>query len=685
MASITSSGLGSGLNVNDIISQLMEIESQPLTKLQDKAKEAQAKISAIGTLQGALSTFQGRVLSLSSASAYKSLKGSLADTTIGTVSTAVNAQAGSYSLAVTQLAQAHKLKSQSFSSVNAPVGTGSMTIQFGTYDDKGTSGNAADDTFEVNGDKGALTIEIDSTNNTLTGLRDAINAKKAGVTATIVNDGSGYRLLLSSSDSGKANSLKITTDDADGNDTDTAGLSRFSYDPLGTKNLTQTQAAQNAEFQLDGIAISKSSNTVTDVLQGVTLTLQKVSARDTNNAPVATSLNISRDTSGVKTAVEDFVKSYNEFVKSVEGLSFYNKDDNSAGLLNGDYVIRSMQSSIRSTLNQGLGSGSYYQSLGAVGVSFDDKGNMTLDSTKLQKALDTRPEDVASLFAVNGVTSDARVSYVSSTAATQVGSFGVSISSPATRGNFSGLAVANGPITIAEGDNDMLMVAVDGASSGQIKLSPGSYATPAALAAEIQSKINGDSRLKDANAAVTVSYNATSGKFEMSSNKYGAKSNVQITATGSTTEATLGFKVAQGGTGSDVVGTINGEPAKGDGQVLTGSGKAEGLKLTITGDTAGEYGTIGFSRGFASKLDQTVTSMLSDNGLLRSRIDGLNRDLKNIGAQGNTVTRRLEDIEKRYRAQFTALDVQIATMNSTSTYLSQQLSMLNNLASGNKK
>ncbi|HSC80658.1 MAG TPA: flagellar filament capping protein FliD [Chitinolyticbacter sp.] len=685
MASITSAGLGSGLDVNGIISQLMELESQPLDKLQNRAKEAQSKISAIGTLQGALSTFQARVLGLSSASAYKSLKGSLGDSAIGTVSTAVNAQAGSYSLAVTQLAQAHKLKSQSFTSVNEPVGTGTMTIQFGTHDDNGTTGTNADDTFTVNGDKGALTIEVDSTNNTLTGLRDAINAKKAGVTATIVNDGSGYRLLLSSSDSGEANSLKISVDDDDTNDTDTSGLSRFAYDPTATTNMAQTQVAQNAKFQLDGIAISKSSNTVTDVLQGVTLNLQKISALDSNDAPITTSLNVSRDTSGVKTAVEEFVKSYNEFAKSVEGLSFYNEEDKSSGLLNGDYVIRSMQSSIRATLNQGLGKGSYYQSLGAVGVSFDDKGNMTLDSSKLQKALDTRPEDVASLFAVNGVSSDARVSYVSSTAATQAGSYAINITAPATRGTFSGLAVADGPITITENDNDMLMVAVDGTSSGQIKLAVGNYATPAALAAEIQSKINGDSRIKDAGAGVTVAYNTTSGKFEMSSNKYGAKSNVQITATGSTTETTLGFKVSQSGSGTNVAGTINGEPAKGDGQSLTGTGKVEGLKLTITGDTAGDYGTMGFSRGFASKLDQTVASLLSNNGLLRSRINGLNRDIKNIESQGGTMIRRLEDIEKRYRAQFSALDVQIATMNSTSSYLSQQLSMLNNLASGNKK
>ncbi|UXY13707.1 flagellar filament capping protein FliD [Chitiniphilus purpureus] len=677
MATLTSAGLGSGLPVNSIISQLMDIERQPLTKLQTKSTEAQAKISAIGSLQSALSSFQARVLSLSSASAYKSVQGSLGDSAIGTVSTAVTAQAGSYTLAVKQLAQSQKLKSDVFTSVNSPVGTGKLTIQFGTY-------KSGDNSFTVNGDKGAFTVDVNSTNNTLTGLRDAINAKKAGVTATIVNDGSGYRLLLSSTDSGSANSLRVQVEDDDGNATDTSGLSRFAYDPTATKNLSQTQAAQDAKFTLDGIEITKPTNTVSDVLQGVTLTLQKISTLDSGGNPVSTSLNVSRDTSGVKKSVQDFVDAYNEFAKAADSLSFYNQEDKSSGVLNGDYVIRTMQSTIRGTLNQALGGGSHFQSLGAVGISFDAKGKMTLDAGKLQTALNERPDDVASLFAVNGVASDARVSYISSSAATSTGSFAINVTQPATRGALSGLAVAGSAFDIVADQNDMLMVAVDGASSGQVKLTPGNYASPAALAAEIQSKVNGDPSLKKAGASVTVTYNADTMKFEMTSNKYGSASSVQITSTGPTAETTYGFRVAQMGTGKDVEGTINGETAKGSGQTLTGAGAAEGLQLNVTGDTAGSYGTVAFSRGFASKLDTTLNSLMSDKGLLKSRLNALNQDIKNIASQSTSLNRRLEDIEKRYRAQFTALDVQIATMNSTSSYLGQQLSMLNNLASNNK-
>ncbi|TJZ74039.1 flagellar filament capping protein FliD [Chitiniphilus eburneus] len=680
---ISSAGLGSGLNVNGIISQLMQIESQPLDKLTTRIKEAQTKISAIGSLQSALSAFQARVLTLSSNSAYKSVQGSLADSAIGSVTTSSIAQAGSYSLAVSQLAQSQKLKSDVFSTASSPVGTGKLTIQFGTYDDGGTSSDKSDDKFSVNGDKGALTIDIDSTNNTLTGLRDAINNKKAGVTATIINDGGGYRLLLSSTDSGSANSLRIQVEDTDGDNTDASGLSRFAYDPTGTTNLTQTQAAQNALFTLDGIEISKATNSVSDLLQGVTLNLQKVSATDTvSGKPVATTLNINRDTSGVKKSVQDFVDSYNEFVKGVDSLSFYNEEDKTSGLLTGDYVIRSMQNSIRSTLNERLGDGSFYQSLNDVGISFGKDGKMTLDSSKLQKALDTRPDDVASLFAQNGVASDARVSFTSSTATTKTGKYDIQITQPATRAMLKGDTIdPAGPFEITEGVNDTMMVAVDGVSSKQIKLTAGSYASAGALAAEIQSQINGDTNLKDGGVSVSMAFNSATNQFEMASSRYGSASKIQITSTGAGTDL-FGLKVGQMNTGKDIAGTINGEAAKGSGQVLSGSGASEGLKLTITGDTTGNYGTLSLSRGFASRLDQTLSTLLSDKGTVQSRINGLNQNIKDLNTQGLTLNRRLDETEKRYRAQFTALDVQMSKLNNTSSYLSQQLSMLSSLASG---
>ncbi|KAF0815038.1 B-type flagellar hook-associated protein 2 [Andreprevotia sp. IGB-42] len=770
MTAITSAGIGSGLDIEGIITQLMAVEKAPLNKLATQSKNDQTKISALGSLQSALSTFQARVLSLSSASTYKSVKGSLGDSAIGTVSTISIAQAGSYSLAVSQLAQSQKLKTDAvFANASDPVGQGKLSIQFGSV-----TGGA----FMANGDKGAFDITIDSTNNTLTGLRDAINAKSAGVTASVINDGSGFRLLLSSTDSGSANGIKITVDDSAGGNSDATGLSRFAYDPLSddaTNQLTQTQAAQDAKFTLDGIDIVKSSNTVNDVLQGVTLNLTKVSALDSSSTPkpVPTTLTIARDTTGIGQSVQDFVKAYNDFGSALSDLSFYNKDatDDSqkAGILNGDYVVRSLQSALRQSINQQLGEGSYYQSLSAVGISFDDKGKMSLNTAKLNTALTSRPDDVANLFAVNGSTTNSQVTYTGSSSVTKPGVYAVSITSPATRAKISGnealfskvdssneaLAVTLGSdninLTIPSGSytrsglataiqqqlqaqggpddafavayntssgkfditrssvaspgtvtgsqaaafttksalnihadsgsnngNDTLMVAVDGTSSGQIQLTPGDYASPAALAAEMQSKINGDSSLKKAGVSVTVTYNQQTGAFDMQSNRYGKASNIQVTSVGGDALATYGLKFLNAD-GTDVAGTINGEPAKGNGQTMTGTGASEGLQLNISATTVGDYGTVSFSRGFASRLDQTISSLLASDGLLQSRINGLNKDVKNIDAKGVVLNRRYEETEKRYRAQFTALDSLVASMKSTSNFLTQQLAALSSL------
>ncbi|SMC23456.1 Flagellar hook-associated protein 2 C-terminus [Andreprevotia lacus DSM 23236] len=764
MASITSAGIGSGLDIEGIITSLMNVEKQPLTVLTQKSQADQTKISALGSLQSSLSTFQARVISLSNASTYKSVKGTLGDSSIGTVSTTSLAQAGSYSLSVTQLAQNQKLKTDvAFGTVSDPVGQGTLTIQFGSV-----SGGS----FLANGNKGAFDIKIDSTNNTLTGLRDAINAKNAGVSASIINDGTGFRLLLSSTDSGSTNGIKITAADSDGNNTDASGLSRFTYDPTATdavNQLTQTQAAQDAKFTLDGIDIVKSSNTVTDVLQGVTLNLSKISALDSNSKPVTTSLNIARDTSGITQSVQDFVKAYNDFTKSVNDLSFYNADatdpTQKAGVLNGDYVVRSLQSEIRGTLNQSLGSGSYFQGLSAVGINMDWKtGNLSLDTSKLNSALSTNPNDVANLFAVNGSTSNSQATYIGASDATKPGTYAISVTTPATRAKISGvealytkidasnqamsltLGSDNIALTLSNGNytrtglaaqikqqlqaqdgsstftvnynatsgkfdisrvngsvtdtqsvaftpksalnihadsgsnngNDTLMVAVDGVSSGQIQLTQGDYSSPAALAAEMQSKINGDSALKKAGVSVTVTYNDQTGAFDMQSNRYGSASNVQITSVGGDAQATYGLKFLNA-SGTDVAGTINGETATGSGQMLTGAGNAQGLQVSVTATIAGDLGSVSFSRGFASRLDQTIDNLMSSNGLLQSRINGLKQDMKDIDDQGKTLNTRLADVEKRYRAQYTALDSLVASMKNTSSFLTSQLASLSSL------
>ena len=221
---LASPGLGSGLDINSIVSKLMTVESAPLTALAAKEASYQARITAFGTLKGGLAALQSALSGLLDAKSMKTTTATLADTSLASVSAGSAAVPGTYSLEVSLLAQAHKIASTGFASVNDTVGSGTLTFAFGTFDGA---------TFTANADAPAKTVTIPAGQNTLAGIRDAVNAAAIGVSATIVNDGSaaGNRLVFSSTSSGAANSLKVTVSDDDATHTDTGGLSRLAYDP----------------------------------------------------------------------------------------------------------------------------------------------------------------------------------------------------------------------------------------------------------------------------------------------------------------------------------------------------------------------------------------------------------------------------------------------------------------------
>jgi len=219
-----------------------------------------------------LAALQGTLAGLKDAQSLRSLSASVADSSVATATAASSGVAGSYAVEVTQLAQAHKVASSGFANTTDTVGTGTLTFAFGTFD------GAA---FALNGTTPTRTVSIGSGQQTLSGIRDAVNTANIGVTATIVNDGSvaGNRLVFTSNTSGAANSLKVTVADSDTNDVDASGLSQLAYDPAAAvgngRNLTQKVVAQNALLSIDGIAVSKASNIVSDAIQGVTLNLLK--------------------------------------------------------------------------------------------------------------------------------------------------------------------------------------------------------------------------------------------------------------------------------------------------------------------------------------------------------------------------------------------------------------------------
>lgn len=387
MATISSSTT-TAFDVTTLVSQLMAVERRPIDNLNAKISDTQAKISSFGTLSSLVSGFQSAALSMTTG--LQKLTATPSDSTVLTATAGSAGVPGTYAVSVSQLAQSHNLVAAGQVSSSAAIGDGSpttLTFDFGTISGGTlTSGIYSGASFTSNGG-GTASIVIDGTNNTLEGIRDAINAANMGVSATLVNDGSGtpWRLALTSTESGVSNSLKITASGGDGSINSLLG-----YDPAGTQNLTQTLAAQNASLTVNGIAITSTSNTVSEAIQGVTLSL-----RNTTTTPA--SLAVERDTAAIGAAATAFVDAYNALVSQIKSRSAYGTDSAEGGVLAGDSTLRLMQDQLRNIFITPA-SGGTLTLLAEVGITSRADGQLSLDSSKLNAAIADDFGDVTNLF-----------------------------------------------------------------------------------------------------------------------------------------------------------------------------------------------------------------------------------------------------------------------------------------------
>jgi flagellar hook-associated protein 2 len=662
---LSSPGIGSGLDVNGIVDKLMAVEQRPLTVLAQRQATDQAKISAFGNLNSALSALQAKLAALATPSGFQTLGASIADVNVLSASIGGKAVAGAYDIEVTSLAQAQKLVSAGYAGTADAVGSGTLTFEFGT---------TAAGVFTP-GASGAKTVTIAPGQDTLAGIRDAVNAAAVGVTATIVNDGSalGNRLVFTSNATGAANSLRVGVTDADATNGDAAGLSALAYDPAGPagagRNRDEKVIAKDAALTIDGIPVTKPSNVITDAIDGVTLTLKAT------NAGTPTRLSVSSSTANVAGSISAFAKAYNDLDTTFDNLTKYDATQKQASVLTGDATVRTIQFQLRSVLGSAFGTGTY-RTLSQVGVSFQTDGTLAVDSTKLQAALDKDPAGVTQLFAAVASASDARVTTPTFGAATQPGTYAVNVTQLATQGRLAGAGAAG--LTITAGVNDRLDVVVDGVSAS-VTLAAGTYADAAALSREVQARINGASALTGAGSAVAVSESA--GVISIASARYGSASTVAVNGNGASS-LLGGAPVATAGV--DVAGTIGGVAATGAGQVLRGqSGSAtEGLSITIAGGATGARGSVSLSRGLASRLGDLLSGVLGSSGVVASQTKSLQKDIEAANKQADVVNQRLTLIEANYRAKFNALDSMLSSLSAQSNALTQALAALPRIDNG---
>lgn len=672
MASISSLGVGSGLDLGSIVSGLVDAERTPATsRLDFEEQSITTRLSAFGALKSTLSLFQGTLSQVQSASTYNTKTASLSDSSVFSASVTSVADTGSYSVEVEALAQQHSLASNAataFSAVDDVIGEGTLTIRFGT------TGSPYSFTQDTSKPTEVLTISAAQGNHTVSGFRDYINDNDFGVRASIINDGSGYRLILTSEDSGANNSMEITvTGDSEGGDDDNDGLSQLAFNAAAQVSMGQTVVAQDALLKINGLEITRETNTVSGAIDGVTLNLKKDDIGNVVN------LSISEDSSSVSSAIAGFVEGYNGLTTTINELTRYDPATDQAGLLIGDFTVRNISYQLRNLVTQVVPEteGSV-RSLAEIGITTKSDGSLTINESTLNAAIADDPEGVEALFRAIGQPSDSGVSYLSSTTETGAGSYAVQVSSMATRGVYNGGALASATTQTINADNDRFIIKVDGVTSDSILLSHATYADGDELAEHIEAQINADATLKASGVSVSVDYDSVNNELDFTSSRYGSESSVEFISVDGDTQLELGFGIGQNGAdGSDIIGTINGMSATGDGQFLTSSfGDSKGLKLLIDSGTAGNRGTVSFSRGIIQTIDELLDSYLESDGLISSREEGLSGELEDISEQREKLELRLENLEARLIAQYSALDSLIAQFNSTSAFLTQQLANL---------
>ncbi len=380
MATITSTGLGSNLDVSSIITSLMAVESKPLALLQTAASKLNTQVSAIGQLKSLTTTMRDAAAKLASVSLWNQTSTSSSDSSFVAAAGSAGAAAANYSVTVGNLATSQTVSSRSFTGSTATVGGGQLTIELGTWD-----GDPTPTGFTPKGSGGG-TISIE-TSDSLTDIRDKVNAAGLGVTASVINDASGARLAFRSTATGAENGFRISAAEVTEDGVADSGLSAFAFDASNTalSQMTRSETAVNANATVNGIAITSASNVLENVADGLTLTLAKPT---TNAIQVA----VKADTDSVKTAITAFTTAFNALASYIGQQTKYDPATKVGGTLQGDRATSTVLTGLRGVINQSTSASSTFGRLSDIGITMKADGTLETNSTKLEAALGNRAE-----------------------------------------------------------------------------------------------------------------------------------------------------------------------------------------------------------------------------------------------------------------------------------------------------
>lgn len=663
MANINIGGLVSGIDTDSIISGMLKIQQQQLDQFNTKKTSIQTKQNAYQALQTQLVSLRTSAIALSSSASNpfdaRTVTVSNPNAMVATASS--KAAAGTYQLKVNSLATAQQVASQEFADADSAITEGTFSIRIGS--------------------QSQATITIDSTNNTLSGLAESINAAGVGVNASIVQDSnSSYRLLLTSSRTGTANQISITSDLAESSGN--AIKPTFDFDQ-------PVQAASDASVTLGSgsgaLTVTSSTNTISTLITGVSLNLLDADPTKTVNVTVAA------DTAKASKAVTDFVDAYNGILDFIDSQTKYDSASDTAAILQGDYSAINIRNQLQNVLQSVIPGGSTKANrLSALGIVTSDTGRLTVNSTQLERAINggisgVNSADLRHLFAIDGQGTNGGVTFLFAGSKTKesLTPYQVNVTQAAEQAAVAGrTAIAES--TVIDDTNDTLKFNLDGVET-TVTLAHGTYSRNQ-LADQVEAVMNGSKDV--AGRTVSVGLDA-SNQMTITSDSYGKSSRVTVYA--SSAVSSLGFLGGESDLGEDVAGhfIVNGkvEAATGSGRTLTGNAgnsNTDGLQVRVSLSASqvndGIEGTISITRGIASRLNALIDGMIdTKKGMLTSLNKSFQDQLDSIQSTLTNQQAAFDKQKDQLTARFAAMESALQKLQSTSTLLGSQLQSIKNL------
>ncbi|MEZ6062776.1 MAG: flagellar filament capping protein FliD [Planctomycetaceae bacterium] len=665
---ITIDGLVSGIDTQTIVDGLLEIQQQQVDRFTLRRSEILGKQSVFKNLEASLISLRSDVSKLARVQGNPFSKRTVttSDESVISASGSSSSVPGTYRLTVDSVARAHQIASQGFADTDSEITQGTLEFRVGS---------------------GELhTITVDSSNNTLQGLADSFNATDSGVSASVIRDastpGTPFRLLLTASDTGTENEISISSNLA----ADSGGAVQpvFDFD-------NPVQAATNAQVTLGSgagaITVESADNRVDNLISGVTLDL----LNDSGGQEIT--ISVARDTEAAVSAVEDFVNGFNATMKFIADQSQFNADSGEGGPLLGNRSVIGIQQKLRSTLVSVVpGVNSAANRLSAIGISVADNGSLVLNRAELEDAINGKTEGVTSddirrLFSLDGTSTNSGIDFLTGSSRTRATTdpIQVDITQAAERATITG-GTALAESTVIDDTNRTLEIKVDG-TTATITLDQGTY-TRQELADHVELLINGSKNLPGR----TVRVGLDSDALTITSETYGRTSDLLVS--GGTALTALGITAGTADVGRDVAGTftVNGvtEAARGSGQFLTGDPENEttadlSLRVTLQPSqiTAGVEGEVTVTRGLAATLDEVLGDLLDPtDGGLATIDDAFDEQLASLQTALDRQQAIFDRQQQSLISQFVALESSLSQLQSTSQFVTAQLSSLPQISGG---